>query len=86
MTEKQKNILKQLESLDNITDNQIDYSDSADMSKADFSKFDLFKHHKKQVTLRLDDDILDFFKSMGKGYQTKINDVLREYKKQKAHY
>ena len=45
----------------------------------------MFKKEKKQVTLRIDNDVLDFFKKMGKGYQTKINQVLREYKKQKAH-
>jgi uncharacterized protein (DUF4415 family) len=36
--------------------------------------------HKKPVTLRLDDDIIEFFKRTNKKYQTKINDVLRAYK------
>jgi uncharacterized protein (DUF4415 family) len=35
--------------------------------------------NKKQVTLRIDADILSFFKSNGKGYQSKINAVLRSY-------
>jgi uncharacterized protein (DUF4415 family) len=34
---------------------------------------------KKPVTMRLDNDILEFFKSQGKGYQTRINAVLRAY-------
>ena len=34
---------------------------------------------KKQITLRLDPDVLDFFKKQGKGYQTVINSVLRQY-------
>lgn len=85
MNEKQKNIMKQLESLDKIKDKDIDYSDSQDMSDVDFSSFEVFKKEKKQVTLRIDKDVLDFFKKMGKGYQTKINEVLKEYKKQKAH-
>jgi len=85
MNEKQKNIMKQLESLDKIEDKDIDYSDSQDMSDVDFSSFEVFKKEKKQVTLRIDKDVLDFFKKMGKGYQTKINEVLKEYKKQKAH-
>ena len=34
---------------------------------------------KKPVSLRLDQDVLDFFKSQGKGYQTRINAVLRAY-------
>lgn len=85
MNEKQKDIMKQLESLDKIEDKDIDYSDSQDMSDVDFSSFEVFKKEKKQVTLRIDKDVLDFFKKMGKGYQTKINEVLKEYKKQKAH-
>lgn len=34
---------------------------------------------KTPVSLRIDSDILDTFKSMGKGYQTRINDELRCY-------
>jgi len=34
---------------------------------------------KKQITLRIDEDVLDWFKSRGKGYQSKINDVLRNW-------
>jgi uncharacterized protein (DUF4415 family) len=36
---------------------------------------------KKPVTLRLDADVLDWFKSLGKGYQTRINAVLGCYKR-----
>ena len=34
---------------------------------------------KRQVTLRLDEEVLDFFKKGGRGYQTKINRVLRAF-------
>jgi len=85
MQKKQENIMKQLADLDNLNDNEIDYSDNQDLGDIDFSNFEMFKKEKKQVTLRIDNDVLDFFKNMGKGYQTKINQVLREYKKQKAH-
>tara|TARA_R110001606_G_scaffold359492_2_gene511358 strand:+ start:448 stop:675 length:228 start_codon:yes stop_codon:yes gene_type:complete len=34
---------------------------------------------KTHVSIRLDSDIVDFFKSKGKGYQTRINQVLRSY-------
>jgi uncharacterized protein (DUF4415 family) len=34
---------------------------------------------KKQLTIRLDEDILDWFKVQGSGYQTRINAVLRKY-------
>jgi uncharacterized protein (DUF4415 family) len=39
--------------------------------------------NKQQVTLRIDKDVLDFFRGTGKRYQTRINEVLREY--MKAH-
>ncbi len=36
---------------------------------------------KKAVSIRLDDDLLDWFKQQGPGYQTKINAVLKSYMK-----
>ena len=34
---------------------------------------------KRQITLRLDGDIIDAFKAQGSGYQTRINRLLRAY-------
>jgi uncharacterized protein (DUF4415 family) len=34
---------------------------------------------KKLVSIRLDVDVLEFFKSNGRGYQTRINQVLKSY-------
>lgn len=34
---------------------------------------------KQIVTIRLDVDMLEWFKSAGPGYQTRINQVLREH-------
>jgi len=34
---------------------------------------------KKSTTLRLDPEVLDFFKAHGKGWQSKINEVLQDY-------
>jgi uncharacterized protein (DUF4415 family) len=34
---------------------------------------------KEQVTLRLDRDVLRWFRTRGRGYQTRINAVLRSY-------
>jgi uncharacterized protein (DUF4415 family) len=39
--------------------------------------------NKQQVTLRLDSDVLSFFRGTGKRYQSRINAALREY--MKAH-
>lgn len=37
------------------------------------------KNPKKSTTIRLDAEVLDFFKSQGKGWQTRINDILQKY-------
>lgn len=34
---------------------------------------------KEQISIRLDRDVLDYFRASGRGYQTRINDVLRAY-------
>ena len=34
---------------------------------------------KKQLTLRMDSDVIDWFRKQGRGYQTKINSLLRAY-------
>ena len=34
---------------------------------------------KKHINIRIDGDVLDWFKATGKGYQTRINNVLRAY-------
>lgn len=34
---------------------------------------------KRQITLRIDEDIIDFFKKHGKGYQRLMNFALRAY-------
>ncbi len=34
---------------------------------------------KKSTTIRLDNEVLDFFKAQGKGWQTKINKILQDY-------
>jgi uncharacterized protein (DUF4415 family) len=35
---------------------------------------------KESVSLRIDADVLEWFKSMGPGYQTRINSILRAFK------
>ncbi|WP_429030474.1 BrnA antitoxin family protein [Bradyrhizobium sp. I1.14.4] len=39
---------------------------------------------KKAISIRMDEDVLDFFKKEGDGYQRRINAVLRSYMEQKA--
>ena len=37
------------------------------------------RKNKERITIRIDKEVLDFFKDLGEGYQTKINDVLNLY-------
>ena len=46
------------------------------ISAADLARW--YKPTKKPVTLRLDADVLAWFKKRGRGYQTRINRVLRK--------
>ncbi len=47
----------------------------------DWSKASLVEPEpKKLISLRIDADIVEFFRSQGKGYQTRMNAVLRAYK------
>ena len=34
---------------------------------------------KEPISIRIDEDVLDYFRSRGKGYQTRINAVLRVF-------
>jgi uncharacterized protein (DUF4415 family) len=42
----------------------------------------MYKARKKAVTLRLDADVLAWFKKSGSGYQTRINGALRKLMKE----
>jgi uncharacterized protein (DUF4415 family) len=39
---------------------------------------------KKAISIRIDEDVLDYFKKEGAGYQGRMNAVLRSYMQQKA--
>jgi uncharacterized protein (DUF4415 family) len=71
--------------VDKLRDEEIDFSDSPEVTPEMFAKAVLRKglkpvSKKTQVTLRIDDDVLTWFKKQGKGYQTKINSLLKAYK------
>jgi len=44
-----------------------------------------FPRPKQQLTLRLDQDVIDWFKGTGKGYQTRMNAILRSYVSAQKH-
>jgi len=55
--------------------NTADLPPTADWSKAVIGKF--YRPIKKPLTIRLDADVLFWLKGQGKGYQTRINTILR---------
>jgi uncharacterized protein (DUF4415 family) len=65
--------------IDSMKDNEIDLSDIPELGPDFFANAVLWPGRKRQITLRLDPDILTFFRKHGKGYQTTINAVLRKY-------
>lgn len=62
-----------------MEDKDIDTSDTPELDDAFFENAELRVPVKKPVTLRLDADVLEWFKAGGKGYQTRINQLLRKY-------
>ena len=79
MKEKKRSIKTDLKRLDAMTDDEIDYSDIPELDDDFWENAEWFEGNKKPISLRLDQDIYFFFKERGKGYQTAINNVLRQY-------
>ena len=64
-----------------MSDEQIDYSDipattPEQWREAEQGRF--YRPVKQQLTLRIDADVIAWYKSQGKGYQTRINELLRQ--------
>ncbi len=61
----------------------IDFSDIPELSDDWINQarraVDAATQSKSQVALRLDDDVVDWFRGQGAGYQTRMNAVLRSY-------
>ena len=69
-----------LEAVSSMPDEQIDYSDAPSLPNAVWMKAaEQLPHSKKQITLRIDAEVLEFFKRTGKRYQSRMNAVLRSY-------
>lgn len=73
-----KSIKSDLAKLDRLKDRDIDYSDIPPLDHSFFKKAtEAWPPAKRQVTVRLDVDVLDWLKMHGKGYQTRLNRILR---------
>ncbi len=77
MTEERREALRRLAEM---PDDQIDFSDIpklTDEQLAEFRPPEFYRPLKSQVTARLDADVLAWLKAGGRGYQTRMNAILR---------
>ena len=70
--------------VDALKDEDIDLSEVPEVSPEMFARAVVRRGlkptaRKAQLTLRVDSDVLDWFRKQGHGYQTKINALLRAY-------
>jgi uncharacterized protein (DUF4415 family) len=76
------------ERVDSMTEAEIEHNAVDDQFENGFSDPDgpiwegvpaPFGNGKKLMPVRIDNDVVDWFKAQGKGYQTRMNAVLRQY-------
>lgn len=75
--------------VDTMTDDEIDYTDSPEVTEDIFKLMTKEEPEKVMVNLRLNREVVDFFKAHSKKYQTRINEVLlaivHSYKNSHSH-
>jgi uncharacterized protein (DUF4415 family) len=73
-----KSIKSDLARVERMKDSEIDYSDIPPLDKSFYTKAtEAWPPAKQQLTIRLDRDVLIWLKANGRGYQTRINRILR---------
>jgi uncharacterized protein (DUF4415 family) len=76
-----------LDKLRKLTDAEIDASIAGDPDWSDDWHWSdavlVIPPKKKAISIRVDEDVLDYFKQEGSGYQRRMNAVLRSYMQQK---
>ena len=72
--------------LEAMSDLDVDVSDIPKLDKAFFENAHVrLPKRKRSVSLRLDPEVLEWFKHQGRGYQTRINAVLKAYVQAHQH-
>jgi uncharacterized protein (DUF4415 family) len=69
-----------LKALATRPDSEIDTSDIPEMTEEQWKnarRGHCYRPRKRQITARVDADVLDWLKAQGKGYQSRINAILR---------
>lgn len=76
-----ESIRKELAALAAKPESEVDLTDIPASSRKDWkgaARGRFYRPVKQQLTVRLDADVLEWLKSQGKGYQGRLNDILRE--------
>lgn len=75
-----ESIRKELAALAGKSDKSIDFSDLPATTRKDWegaTRGKFYRPVKQQLTIRIDADVLEWLKSQGKGYQSRLNGILR---------
>ena len=71
---------KRLNKISSLKDSEISYDEIAELDDKFWKKAKLVHPKPKQaISIRIDSEILEFFKKKGKGYQSLMNAVLKSY-------
>ena len=84
-----ESIRKELAALAAKPESEIDFSDLPATTEQDWrgavrGKF--YRPIKQQLTVRIDADVLEWLKSQGKGYPSRLHDILRAAMLDKVHH
>ncbi len=81
-----KSTKSDLARIDRLKDTEIDYSDIPPLDKSFLKRATTpWPPVKEQLTIRLDADVLKWLKGQGRGYQTRINRILRVVMESQPH-
>src|SRR5208283_2968685 len=73
-----------------LADRQIDFSDTPELTPEMFARAVVRRGlkpvaRKRQLTIRVDGDVLEWYRKQGPGYQTRINALLRAYMQERKN-
>jgi uncharacterized protein (DUF4415 family) len=76
--------------VDALRDDSIDFSDAPELTPEMFARAIVRRGlkpvaRKKLLTLRIDSDVVEWYRSQGSGYQTRINALLRAYMEERKN-
>ncbi|SFB11829.1 Uncharacterized conserved protein, DUF4415 family [Collimonas sp. OK607] len=80
MSKVPESIRKELAALAATSENDIDFSDLPATTRQDWQgavRGKFYRPLKQQLTVRIDADVVEWLKEEGKGYQSRLNDILR---------